>query len=302
MRKFMDLTGQQFGKLTVEELVGKDKYYDKLWKCRCECGNTVIVRQGHLRSGHSQSCGCEKFHINDLVGQTFGALTVMSRAEDYITPSNGKRYVRWNCECECGNRVTANVGNLRSGSVVSCGCKNPHRFQSLVGKRFGKLVVTELVEPYYNPNGRRLIRYKCHCDCGNDVLELANTLRSGEVLSCGCSVNSKGEKIVSDWLQQHGISYVYHKSFDDCLSNEGYKLNFDFYLEPQNTIVECNGQQHYEPIDFFGGEKRFKVQLEHDKLKKEYAYRHGINYLILDCCRANLKRIESQLSDFLLHC
>ena len=45
MRKFMDLTGQQFGKLTVEELVGKDKYYDKLWKCRCECGNTVIVRQ-----------------------------------------------------------------------------------------------------------------------------------------------------------------------------------------------------------------------------------------------------------------
>ena len=34
MHKFMDLTGQQFGKLIVEELVGKDKYYDKLWKCR----------------------------------------------------------------------------------------------------------------------------------------------------------------------------------------------------------------------------------------------------------------------------
>ena len=95
---------------------------------------------------------------------------------------------------------------------------------------------------------------------------------------------------------------MYHKSFDDCLSNEGYKLNFDFYLELQNTIVECNGQQHYEPIDFFGGEKRFKVQLEHDKLKKEYAYRYGINYLVLDCRRANLKQIESQLSDFLLNC
>lgn len=30
------------------------------WKCRCECGNIVIVASQKLRSGHTKSCGCHK--------------------------------------------------------------------------------------------------------------------------------------------------------------------------------------------------------------------------------------------------
>ena len=53
-----NLKGRRFGRLTVIEEVGHDKYRAALWKCQCDCGNTRIVRGSNLRSGHTQSCGC----------------------------------------------------------------------------------------------------------------------------------------------------------------------------------------------------------------------------------------------------
>lgn len=59
-RKLVDLTGQKFGRLTVIELVGKDKNYNKLYKCICECGNFIIVPQNRLVTSNTKSCGCLK--------------------------------------------------------------------------------------------------------------------------------------------------------------------------------------------------------------------------------------------------
>ena len=52
-----DLTGQKFGRLTVKEFLYKQNKYN-FWKCVCDCGNEVVVRQNDLRSGHTKSCGC----------------------------------------------------------------------------------------------------------------------------------------------------------------------------------------------------------------------------------------------------
>lgn len=58
MRKAIDMTGKKFGRLTVLERVkvaGENKAH---WLCKCDCGNVKIVSGGHLRLGHTQSCGC----------------------------------------------------------------------------------------------------------------------------------------------------------------------------------------------------------------------------------------------------
>lgn len=60
MRK-KNLIGQQFARLIVIEEVESLNKKDKRpsWKCRCECGNEIIVRTGfHLTSGNTKSCGC----------------------------------------------------------------------------------------------------------------------------------------------------------------------------------------------------------------------------------------------------
>lgn len=53
-----DVTGQRFGKLTVVEFVQRNKRYETLWLCVCDCGNTKVVNVANLKSGDTQSCGC----------------------------------------------------------------------------------------------------------------------------------------------------------------------------------------------------------------------------------------------------
>lgn len=60
-RKAIDMTGQRVGRLTVLERAGSltaGLYTVPAWRCRCDCGNEVIVRGLSLRSGNTTSCGC----------------------------------------------------------------------------------------------------------------------------------------------------------------------------------------------------------------------------------------------------
>ena len=53
-----DLTGKRFGRLTVIEEAGRDKFKRVLWKCRCDCGNEIVTAYGNLMNGDTKSCGC----------------------------------------------------------------------------------------------------------------------------------------------------------------------------------------------------------------------------------------------------
>lgn len=57
MGKFIDLSRQRFGRLVVLERA-ENIGTKTAWKCKCDCGNECIVFGTHLKSGHTQSCGC----------------------------------------------------------------------------------------------------------------------------------------------------------------------------------------------------------------------------------------------------
>ena len=56
-------------------------------------------------------------NYKDLTGQKFNMLTVIERL-----PNNSANKVVWKCICDCGNTTTVTTGNLKNGSVKSCGC------------------------------------------------------------------------------------------------------------------------------------------------------------------------------------
>lgn len=60
--RLIDLTGQQFGRLTViervEDKVNPNGSHRVMWHCKCDCGNETIKSATNLRSGISKSCGC----------------------------------------------------------------------------------------------------------------------------------------------------------------------------------------------------------------------------------------------------
>lgn len=57
----------------------------------------------------------------DLSGKKFNMLTVINRADDYVSP-RGHLSVQWNCQCECGNYTVTRGTRLKSGHTKSCGC------------------------------------------------------------------------------------------------------------------------------------------------------------------------------------
>lgn len=60
----------------------------------------------------------------NLVGMSYGRLTVISSASPYIVPKSLVKRPRWNCKCECGNLVVVNASAMRrtKNPTKSCGC------------------------------------------------------------------------------------------------------------------------------------------------------------------------------------
>lgn len=119
MSKTEDLTGQRFGRLTAIKYAGK-----RYWECRCDCGNTKLVKSNNLKSGGTLSCGClsketaaenGRKSIIDLTGKRFGKLVAVR-----YDPVQKK----WECRCDCGNICFVAQNNLcrKKKPTISCGC------------------------------------------------------------------------------------------------------------------------------------------------------------------------------------
>ena len=56
-------------------------------------------------------------------------------------------------------------------------------------------------------------------------------------------------------------------------------LSLDFYLPQYNIAIECQGGQHFQPIEHFGGEKEFEIIRERDIRKYNLCNEKGIKII-----------------------
>jgi len=54
----IELAGRRFGMLTVNSYSYTDNQSGIMWDATCDCGTKTLVSGGHLRRGHTKSCGC----------------------------------------------------------------------------------------------------------------------------------------------------------------------------------------------------------------------------------------------------
>lgn len=92
-------------------------------------------------------------------------------------------------------------------------------------------------------------------------------------LKCGCRKcrQSKGEIKIIEILESLKIDFIYAYRVDG--------FEFDFYLPPFNIMIEYDGEQHYRPIEYFGGEDKFIRQIHNDKIKNEYCHENNIRLI-----------------------
>ena len=239
------------------------------------------MRLTYIRNVRAKDCGCghedrlkeaiiKKY--KHLIGTKINGWTILN-----IIPSNEKNNKTFAlCKCQCGTVKDVLLSNIINGLSKNCGCGRKNmlketRTKSLVGQRFGKLVVLEMIEER-NINGR--IVYRCKCDCGNEVDVLGNSLTTHHTLSCGCLV-SYWNMYIQQFLENNKIK---HKSEYPVII-DGNRYRFDFYLDDYNVVIEYDGIQHFEPVDLFGGEENLKKVHQHDTIKNEYCKTNNINLL-----------------------
>ena len=95
-------------------------------------------------------------------------------------------------------------------------------------------------------------------------------------MKCGCPKCNRShlEEKIENFLTENNIKFEYQKKFK-WLNRQ----SLDFYLPEYNIAIECQGEQHFKAIDYFGGNNRFQKQLKLDKKKKELCIKNNINLL-----------------------
>jgi len=199
-KKFNDLSGQKFGKLTVvkrTDNINKTKTHPSgyvAYFCNCECGSTnKVILASSLQSGRTKSCGClPSIEAENLIGKKFGRLTVIERVDNsYKTTSNPSGLVTYKCKCECGTQnVIVPAIQLKSGNNRSCWCIRLE-CEDLAGQKFNKLTAIKRIEntgaTIKRPHG--YVTYECSCECGTiNVKVRAKALKDGKIKSCGCII------------------------------------------------------------------------------------------------------------------
>lgn len=118
---------------------------------------------------------------------------------------------------------------------------------------------------YINNETHILIR---HNKCGEEYKQSPNNhLRDRPCFRCRGNI-SIGELKILTYLEEKNIDYVYNNSFEDCKLQ--HKLRFDFYLPEKDIFIEFDGEQHFKPIEKFGGVEHFEKTLERDNAKNEW--------------------------------
>jgi len=210
------------------------------------------------------------------IGRRYGRLVVVA----YGGKRGAGRHV-WECRCDCGNTKpveSANLSRRKSGrhNTSSCGClqretvtaRHQKKRDRLVGAKFGRLTILEQAER--SPSGPT--RWRCKCDCGQEVIAIGTNITRGLSRSCGCLIAEAAAQKAAHGETRNGqltVEYIAYNSARarcNCRTNRVYPLyggrGIEFRFTSVEQFIACVGRRpspqhsldrypnkdgHYEP-------------------------------------------------------
>ena len=116
-----------------------------------------------------------------------------------------------------------------------------------------------------------------------------------------CQLMSIGEKEIESILLELNLEYKQQVIFDDCYHIKPLRFDFGVYNDDNLLfLIEYQGKQHYEPVDFFGGEDSFEQQCIRDKIKVEYCNKNNIPLYAISYNENTRDKLISILKEYLL--
>lgn len=250
---------------------------EKIFFVHRYCGTKWKIKPNDILNGH----GCPKCAMTQrwstqrlasyITGITHGEYELLSEYSRMLEPVKIKHN-------KCGSIYSVQPASFKEGHrCYNCAMKQIGESRRISSDEFyeraHKLLGDDYeVSEFIARDEKVLVKHK---KCGNLWKTVAMNILSGS--GCPFCKSSRGERIVNLWLKSHNIQAVYQKKFCDC--KDQLPLPFDFYLPNYNLLIEYDGEQHYKPSQFFGGEEAYKIRHKHDLIKNKYCEDNNINLL-----------------------
>lgn len=253
-----------------------------LVRCK-QCGTEWYAHPQHLLQGRkcikcalkNRNCSNNKRKTTDeFVSEMMSVNPNITITGEYTTAKT-----KIACKCKmCQHEWSATPSNLLTGyGCPKCGnrrCKEKQLKRDEIFKNEMTIVnpSVEVVGEYTGDKNN----IKCRCKlCGNYWSAMPINLLRGT--TCPIHKSSHGERNISEWLDNHKISYVTQKKFDDLRGIGGRTLPYDFYIPEQNMLIEFQGNFH-DKSDRLQSDDDYKIRIQHDIAKRKYAHDNGYNY------------------------
>jgi very-short-patch-repair endonuclease len=125
------------------------------------------------------------------------------------------------------------------------------------------------------------------CRAHGRFLQLPTKHLQGQ--GCPSCLESFGERSVALALKRMRVGYVREKGFPTC--RDIGPLLFDFFIPKLKLLLEYDGQQHFQTVGHWGGDKSFKRTVRRDSIKTKWAKRHGYRLIRIPYTTRNIPHL-----------
>ena len=120
---------------------------------------------------------------------------------------------------------------------------------------------------------------ECMClKCGGKINKVSRLFIGANKTGCpNCGNKSNGEDKIREWLNTNNYRYAQQYSIDEV--KDKHKLLFDFAVFKGNELIcliEYDGEQHFKPVDLWGGIEALENIIIRDNIKNEYCDKNKI--------------------------
>jgi hypothetical protein len=236
-----------------------------------KCGKIKHYKNGN-RAITGYSC-CE--NKNEKKAERVKRWLNQSKDFEFISQPNSEYViVKHNV---CGNSYKKNIGKFFScpEACSYCNSRKDNLSSSLehAQKIIDDIFLGQIKLLNYKGRHERL-HYRC-MKCNQIFTQRFDCL----IKSAGCPKcdkrQSQGEKKMKKILINNNINFKEQVGVNDLPMQ---RFDFAFYDDTGSLLgyIEVQGEQHYHPVKFWGGEEGFKKQQERDEKKRKYCKENNI--------------------------
>jgi hypothetical protein len=255
-----------------------DGSYQSVLEFQCKCGQHFQTRLSYFmfrKKRRCNACGIlmsSKKRINKYakVKKYIEATGCKLLSDDYINQDTPLKI-----QCQCGREFYRKFAKFKKQKPCCTYCSPQTNWNF------------EMIKEYIENNSNCILiskeyhtvhdKIELRCECGNIFKITFKQFQDGKFLCNDCTKRSLGERRVREFLVKEKIKYIDQYKTIDCKNERS--LPFDFAVivnDKVYTLIEYDGEQHYEPVKGWGGDKRLQYIKQNDQIKDQYCQDYNI--------------------------